>query len=129
MLTTNGKTLIIIVFFRLLFGGYLIGTDQFRYDDTSSALTVFAIYALLGFFAALFLFGKRIGLTGILVLSTILIIFHTVFIFVALAQTDVGAHNPSENILSTVLRYPFYLLTLYFCVRIYRENKHKKVTS
>ena len=65
-LTGIGKALVVLLLFRLLFAGYLIGLDQFHFNDIESALTVLLIYGLIGIFAALFLLGKRYGLTGII---------------------------------------------------------------
>jgi hypothetical protein len=57
-LTENGRVLVATLLFRLLFGGYLIGLDQFHFNDVESALTVLLIYGLVGIFAVLFLLGK-----------------------------------------------------------------------
>jgi hypothetical protein len=123
-LTSSGKALVVTMLFQLLFGGYLIAKDFYAYDDTGSALIVLVIYFLLGVFSALFLFGKRLGFTGILGLSIILIIFHTVFIFITFwGQVDAGLHDPLANWWSTLLRYPFFVLTLIFSIRIYRERR------
>jgi hypothetical protein len=123
-LTSSGKALVVTMLFQLLFGGYLIAEDFYAYDDTGSALTVLVIYVLLGVFTAMFLFGKRLGLAGILWLSTILIIFQTVFIIItSFGQVDAGLHDPSANLWVILLRYPFFLLTLIFSIRIYRERR------
>ena len=122
-LTGSGKALVVTLLFRLLFGGYLIGTDQYNYNDIESALTVLLIYVLLGVFTALFLFGKKFGLTGILGLSIILIILHSIFIIMTIGQTiDAGMHDPLDNWWATLLRYLFFLLTLIFSIRVYRET-------
>lgn len=87
-------------------------------------MTVLLIYVLLGVFTALFLFGKRYGLMGIISLSVVLVILHTVFIVVALGQiADAGLHDPAANLWATLLRYLFSLLTLVFSIRIYRESQ------
>ena len=126
-LTSSGKTLVLIQLFRLLFGGYLVGTDQYRYNDNESALTVFGIYLLLGIFTSLFLFGRRSGLIGITWLSVILIIFHTVFTVLAAGGTiEAGLHDPLDNWWATLLRYIFFLLTIIYVVRIRRENRKKE---
>jgi hypothetical protein len=122
-LTSSGKSLVVTMLFQLLFGGYLIAKDFYAYDDTGSALTVLVIYGLLGVFTAMFLFGKRLGLAGILWLSTILITFHTVFIILSCGPVDAGLHDPMANWWSTLLRHPFFLLTLIFSIRIYRERR------
>lgn len=35
--TWSGKALVVTLFCRLLFGGYLIGMDQYRFNDVESA--------------------------------------------------------------------------------------------
>lgn len=127
-LTGSGKALVVTMLFRLLFGGYLIVQDYYSYDDTGSAMTVLVIYALLGIFTAMFFFGKRFGLAGILWLSIILIIFHTVFTILSIGQIDAGAHSPANNLWSTWLRYPLFLLTLIFSINVYRE-KHESLRN
>ena len=122
-LTGSGRALVVTMLFQLLFGGYLTAQDYYAYNYTGSALTVLGIYGLLGVFTAMFLFGKRLGLAGILWLSTILIIFHTVFIILAFGPVDAGVHDPLANWWATLLRYPFFLLTLIFSIRIYRERR------
>jgi hypothetical protein len=122
-LTSSVKALVVTMLFQLLFGGYLIAQDFYAYDDPESALTVLVIYVLLGIFTAMFLFGKQRGLAGILWLSTILIIFHSVFIILSIGPVDAGLHDPMANWWSTLLRYPFFLLTLIFSIRIYRERR------
>ena len=57
-LTTNGKLLVITLLFRLLFGGYIIGMDQYLFNDFESAVTVVIIYLLLVIFVTLFIYGK-----------------------------------------------------------------------
>lgn len=119
----NGKALVVTLLFRLLFGGYLIGMDQYRFTDTESALTVLVIYVLLGVFATLFLLGQRYGLVGIIGLEAIFIVSNSVFIIVSLGQTaDVGMHDPVANWWATLLRYLFSILTLVFSFRAYREK-------
>lgn len=122
-LTRSGKALVVTMLFNLLFGVYLAGKDQYDYNDTESALTVLLIYIMLGIFTALFLAGKRIGLTGLLGLSTILIIAHTGFIIMSFGLVDAGVHSPLANWWASLLRYPFFLLTLIFSNRIYRERR------
>jgi hypothetical protein len=119
----SGRALAATQMFRLLFGGYLAAQDRFSYNDSGSALMVLGIYALLGLFTVLFLFGKRPGLHGIMGLSVILIAAHTAFIFISAGQgVDAGLHDPLNNLWSTVLRYVFFLLTLVWGIRVYREK-------
>jgi hypothetical protein len=122
-LTGSGKALVVTMLFRLLFGGYLVGMDQYRFNDIESALTVLLIYVLLGIFAALFLLGKRYGLIGVMGLEVIFIILQSIFIIVTLGQiADVGLHDPLANWWATLLMYLFSLLTLIFSIRVYRET-------
>jgi hypothetical protein len=121
-LTWNGKALVVTLFFRLLFGGYLIGMDQYLFNDVESALTVLLIYGLIAIFAALFLLGKRYGFIGIIALDVIFIILQSIFTIVTLGQiADAGLHDPLANWWATLLIYLFSLLTLIFAIKIYRE--------
>jgi len=123
-LTWSGKALVVTLLFRLLFGGYLIGMDQYRFDDVESALTVLLIYGLIGIFATLFLLGKRYGLLGIIGLDVIFIVLQSVFTIVALSQVaDAGLHDPLTNWWATLLMLLFSLLTLIFAFKIYRETR------
>ena len=122
-LTGNGKVLIITILFYLLFGGYLIGMDQYHFNDIESALTVLLINILLGIFATLFLVGKRYGLIGVMILEIVFIILQSIFIVATLGQImDAGLHNPLDNWWTTLLMYLFSLLTIIFSVRVYRET-------
>jgi hypothetical protein len=122
-LTGNGKALVATLLFRLLFGGYLIGLDQYHFNDIESALTVLLIYGLVGIFAGLFLLGKRYGILGIISLDVIFIILQSVFTIVALGQiADAGLHDPIANWWATLLMYLFSILTLIFAIKIYREK-------
>lgn len=121
--TWSGKALVVTLFFRLLFGGYLIGMDQYRFNDVESALTVLLIYGLVGLFASLFLTGKRYGLLGLIVLDVIFIVLESVFITLALSRViDPGLHDPLVNWWGTLLMYLFSLLTITLSVKTYRET-------
>lgn len=120
----NSKALVIILLFRMLFGGYIVGMDQYYFSDIESALTVLVIYVLIAIFLTIFLLGKRYGITGIIGLESIFITLNSIFIIVSLSQTaDVGMHNPVDNWWATLLRYVFSLLTLTFSIKIYKESK------
>ena len=122
-LTWNGKALVVTLLFRLLFGGYVVGMDQYHFNDVESALTVLLIYGLIGIFVTLFLLGKRAGLKGVIVLETIFIVMQSIFTIAALGQVaDAGLHDPLANWWATLLMYLFSLLTLTFSIRIYRET-------
>ena len=121
-LTWNGKALVVTLFFRLLFGGYLMGLDQYHFNDVESALTVLLIYGLIAIFAALFLLGIRRGLIGIISLDAIFIILQSLFIIVTLGQiAEPGLHDPLSNWWATLLMYLFSLLTLICSIRAYKE--------
>ena len=122
-LTWSGKALVVTSFFRLLFGGYLIGMDQYRFNDIESALTVLLVYGLIGIFATLFLLGKRYGLIGIIGLTVIFIILESVFTIITSSQiVDAGLHDPLANWWIMLLMYLLSLLTLIFAIKIYRET-------
>ena len=122
-LTVNGKALVVTLLFRLLFGGYVIGMDQYLFNDVESALTVLLICSLIGIFTTLFLLGKRIGLKGIICLEVIFLTMQSIFAIATLSQlADAGLHDPMRNWWATVLMYLFSLLTLAFSIRLYRET-------
>ena len=123
-LTWNGKALIMTLLFRLLFGGYVVGMDQFLFNDNESALTVLLIYVLMAIFVTLFILGKRYGLISLIALETIFIVLNSVFLILTLGQiTDAGMHNPLDNWWTTLLRFSFSILTLVLSFRTYRETK------
>jgi hypothetical protein len=127
-LTWSGKALVVTLFFRLLFGGYLAGMDQYSFNDVESALTVLLIYGLIGIFATIFLFGKNYGLKGIIGLDVIFIILQSFFTIVTLSQiVDPGLHDPLVNWWATLLMYLFSLLTIIFAIRAYRETNFSRV--
>jgi hypothetical protein len=123
-LTWSGKALVVTLLFRSIFGGYLIGMDQYRFDDVESASTVLLIYGLIGVFATLFLLGKRYGLLGIIGLDAIFITSQSVFTIASLSQiADAGLHDPLTNWWATLLMFLFSILTLIFAFKIYRETQ------
>jgi len=124
-LSTSAVALVVIQLFRLLFGGYLIGLDQFYYNDIESAVSVLMIYGLIGILVALFLIGKkRIGLLGLIALSIILLIMQSVYIAVYISQTapDPSWHSPFTLWWVTLLNFLFPLFTLGFAIKVYKEN-------
>jgi hypothetical protein len=121
-LAWSGKVLVMTLLFRLLFGGYLIGMDQYRFNDVESALTVLLIYGLIGIFAAMFISGSRYGLLGLIGLDTFFIILQSVFTILTLCKlVDPGLHNPLVNWWATLLMCLFSLLTLIFSLGANRE--------
>jgi hypothetical protein len=124
-LSTSAVVLVIIQLFRLLFGGYLIGLDQFHYNDTESAISVLIIYAIVGILTALFLMGKRrIGLLGLVVLSIILLIMESVYtiVYVSQATPDPSWHSPFAIWWATVSNFLFPLLTLALAFKVHKED-------
>lgn len=127
-LTRSGKVLIVTLLFRLLFGGYLIGMDQYRFNDGGSALTVLLIYGLIGLFATRFISGKRDGLLGLIGLDAIFIVLQSVFIILSLSKiVDPGLHDPVVNLWAALLMCLFSVLTILFSLSSLREtNLHLK---
>lgn len=122
-LTWSGRALVVTLLFRSILGGYLIGMDQYRFDDVDSALSVLLIYGLIGIFATLFLLGRRYGLLGIIGLDVIFIMSQSVFTIAALGRTvDPGLHDPLTNWWTTLLMFLFSILTLTFAFKTYRET-------
>jgi hypothetical protein len=133
-LTRSGKALVVTLLFRLLFGGYLIGMDQYRFSDVESALTVLLIYGLVGLFATLFILGTRYGLLGLIGLDAIFIVLQSVFTILTLSQiVDPGLHDPLVNWWATLLMVLFSLLTIIFSLRANRETNlsraHSKISD
>ncbi len=122
-LTGNGRALVITLFFRLFFGGYIVAMDQYRFNDLDSALTVLLIYVLMGVFASLYLSGKKGGLKGLIGLEAVFLSLNAIFTVMSLGQmANAGLHSPLNNWWQTLLRYFFSLLTLVLSVRLYREE-------
>lgn len=127
-LTSSGIALVVTQLFRLLFGGYLIGLDQFYYNDLESAYSVLFIYVIVGIFTALFLLGKRkSGLIGLLALSVFLIIMQSLYIAVYFSTPtpDPSWHSPLASWWATVSNFAFPLLTLVFAIKVYREGTNE----
>jgi hypothetical protein len=123
ILTDKGRALVITLLFRLIFGGYIVAMDQYRFNDLTSALTVLLIYVLMGIFASLYLSGKRVGLKGLIGLEAIFLLLNTAFTLMSLGQMiDTGLHSPLNNWWQTLLRCFFSLLTLVLSIRLYREE-------
>jgi hypothetical protein len=122
-LTKIGKALVVTLLFRLLFGGYLIGMDQYRFNDVESALTVLLIYGLIGIFATLFISGIRYGLLGLIGLDTIFITLQIAFTILSLRKiVDPGLHDPLVNWWATLIMCLFSVLTIIFSLRADRET-------
>jgi hypothetical protein len=131
-LSNDAVALVIIQLFRLLFGGYLIGLDQFHYNDPESAMSVLMIYAIIGILTALFLMGKRrIGLLGLIVLSIILLIMESIYTIVYASEItpDPSWHSPFAIWWATVLNFLFPLLTLGLALKVHKEDNIRKLSS
>ena len=99
-----GKTLVAVLLFRLMFGGYIAGMDQYSFGDTTSALTVLFIYGLFGVFAVVYLLGSRIGVLGIIGLDSVFLVLQVAFMAMSLGQiADAGPHSPVNNAVATVV--------------------------
>ena len=126
--TSNGKVVVVTSLFRMIFGGYLIGNDLYRFNDANSALQVLLIYGVIGLFASLFIVGKRYGRYGLLGLigwDVLFIAAQFVFSFLSVSKlVDPGLHDPVTNWWSLMLTFSFALLTLIFSLRAYRETRH-----
>jgi hypothetical protein len=122
----NAKALVITMLFRLLFGGYIIGMDQFRYNDPESAITVFFTYLLMGGLLSLFLTGKRIGLKGLIGFEAFFIALNSLFVVLSLMGiVDAGLHSPMNNVPTMLIRYIFSITTLTFATRAYKETQRR----
>jgi len=123
-LSSFGIALVVTQLFRLLFGGYLIGLDQFHYNDLESAWTVFGIYTLIALLTTLFLLGrKRPGIMGLIALSIILIAMQSLYIIVYFSHPipDPSWHSPLASWWATVSNYAFPILTLVFAIKVNKE--------
>ena len=126
-ISVAGKALIAVLLFRLMFGGYIAGMDQYSFNDTTSALTVLFIYGLLGVFVVVFLLGSRAGLLGIIGLDTVFLVLQIAFMAISLGQiADAGPHSPNNNVEATILMITFSILTLALAVRTCKETKQPK---
>ncbi len=124
VLTTSGIALVVIQLFRLLFGGYLSGLDQFHYSDLESAITVFAIYSIIGILTTLYLLGKKkISLLGLIAISIFLLVMETIYVgvYISTLTPDPSWHSPFAIWWATVANFLFPVLTLIFAIKIYRE--------
>ena len=137
-LTRNGKAVVVTSLFRMIFGGYLIGNDLYRFNDANSALEVLLIYGVIGLFASLFIVSKRhgrFGLLGLIGWDALFIGAQFVFTFLSITKlTDPGLHDPLTNWWSLLLMFSFSLVTLIFSLRAYREinlstRVHSKVSD
>jgi hypothetical protein len=137
-LTRNGKVVVVTSLFWMIFGGYLIGNDLYRFNDANSALQVLLIYGVIGLFVALFIVSKRhgrFGLLGLIGWDVLFIGAQIVFTILSVSKlVDPGLHDPLTNWWSLLLMFSFSLVTLIFSLRAYREinlstRVHSKVSD
>jgi hypothetical protein len=122
-LSWSSKALVATLLFRMLFGGYLMGMDQYSFNDVGSALTVLVIYGLIGVFATLFLLGKRFGLIAIIGLDAVFIVLQSVFTIASLSQiTDPGLHDPIANWWAAMLMFMLSILTIALAIKTKRDT-------
>jgi hypothetical protein len=102
-----------------------MGLDQFYYNDAESALTVLAIYSIVGILTVLFLLNKRSGLLGLVVLSAVLLVAQVLYTAAYFSQPvpDPSWHNPTANWFSLVSIFLFPILTILFGIAVYREKE------
>jgi len=134
-LTRNGKVVVVTSLFRMIFGGYLIGNDLYRFNDANSALEVLLIYGVISLFATLFIVGKKYGLLGLIGMDILFIGSQIVFTILSVSKlVDPGLHDPLTNWWSLLLMFSFSLLTLIFSLRAFREislstRVHSKISD
>ena len=123
-LTKSGKALIITLLFRLLFGGYLIGMDQYRFNDVGSALQVLLIYGSIGLLGTLFILGAKYVLFGLIGLDILFLAAQAAYLILSLSHiVDPGLHDPSTNWGALLLMFIFSLLTIIFALRAKKETR------
>jgi hypothetical protein len=126
-LTSNGKVVVVTSLFRMIFGGYLIGNDLYRFSDANSALQVLLIYGVIAFLVTLFIFSKRLGRLGLLGLIGWDVLFigaQFIFSFLSVSKlVDPGLHDPVTNWWSLLLTFSFAMVTLISSFKAYRETR------
>ncbi len=125
-----GKIVIVTSLFRLLFGGYLVGNDLYRFDDGNSALQVLFIYTLIGLFATMFISGIKIGLFCLIGLDSLFIIAQLTFIILSLSKLiDPGLHDPLSNWWSMSIMIVFNSCSLIYSLKTLKEYKVAKALT
>ncbi|PKN98911.1 MAG: hypothetical protein CVU42_10380 [Chloroflexi bacterium HGW-Chloroflexi-4] len=125
-----GKIVIVTSLFRLLFGGYLVGNDLYRFDDGNSALQVLFIYTLIGLFATMFISGKKIVLFCLIGLDSLFIIAQLTFILLSLSKLiDPGLHDPLSNWWSMSIMIVFNSCSLIYSLKTLKEYKVAKALT
>ena len=125
-----GRIVIVTSLFRLLFGGYLIGNDLYRFDDGNSALQVLVIYTLIGLFTTMFISGKRTGLFCLIGLDSLFIIAQSTFMILSFSKLiDPGLHNPLSNWWSMLLMVFFNVSSLIYSLKTVKDYRVAKVRT
>jgi len=119
--TRNVKYLTIILLFRLLFGGYIAGMDQFLFKDPESARTVVMIHGLIGALFSLYLMGRSSGIRALMYLEAVYLFANLLYSALSILKViEPGLHDPLSNIWLTIVQIAFSALTLYITVLINR---------
>jgi hypothetical protein len=129
-LKKNGKILIVITLFRLLFGGYLVGNDLYLFSDAESTLQVLIIYALIGLLATLVIAGKRFALFCLIGLDILFLIAQLTFTILSLSNLlDPGLNDPLTNWWSSILMVFLSLKSLIISFKAIRETRFTRVKT
>ena len=125
--TRNAKYLTIILFFQLLFGGYIAGMDQYLFNDIDSARTVILIHALMGALFSMYLFGRKIGIKALMYVEAIYLLLNLAYSALSIGQVfDPGLHDPLADVWLTVMQVMLSVLALYYTIKVNREINPSK---
>ena len=125
--TINEKNLTITLLFRFLFGGYIVGMDQYLFNDIDSARTVLMIYALMGVLFSLYLYDKRTALKALIYLEAIFLCLNVLYSILSVGQIiDPGLHDPLGDVWLTLMQIMLSLLTLAYSIKLNREINPSK---
>ena len=121
--TRNTKYLTIILFFRFLFAGYIAGMDQYLFNDPDSARTVLLIHGLMVALFSMYLLGRKTGNKGLMYVEAFYLFLNLAYSALSVGQVfDPGLHDPLSDIWLTLTQITFSALTLYYTIKINREN-------
>ena len=121
--TRNTKYLTIILFFRFLFAGYIAGMDQYLFNDPASARTVIMIHVLMVALFSMYLLGRKTGIKGLMYVEAFYLFLNLAYSALSVGQVfDPGLHDPLSDIWLTLMQVMFSALTLYYTIKINREN-------
>ena len=121
--TSNTKYLTIILFFRFLFAGYIAGMDQYLFNDPDSARTVLLLHALMVALFSMYLLGRRTGIKALMYVEAFYLFLNLAYSALSIGQVfDPGLHDPLADVGLTLMQVMFSALTLYYTIKINREN-------